>query len=160
MKPYITIIVSGKRLHIDDEDYFMFYRNSATKWNVSSAGYVQRYNKDKKTGNELLHRLIVRASPRQRVDHINRNPLDNRKSNLRFCTYSQNASNVGKLKNNTSGFRGVCWQKKSQKWMASLRINGTIKYLGIFSDINEAALAYDKASKARSGEFAHQNFPN
>ena len=57
------------------------------------------------------------------VDHINRNPLDNRRSNLRICTQQDNAKNKSKYKNNNSGFKGVYFLKTYYYWVAEIRYN-------------------------------------
>ena len=57
---------------------------------------------------------------------------DNRWSELRPATKSQNRGNIGKYKNNTSSYKGVSWKRASQRWVAAIRVNGRLKYLGIF----------------------------
>ncbi len=87
-----------------------------------------------------LHHLILMKKKGFEIDHINRNVYDNRRSNLRYVTSSQNGMNRGMMKNNTSGFRGVGWH--NGKWQARIRIQGKLIHLGHFSDIEEAAMVY------------------
>ena len=94
------------------------------------------------------------------VDHINGNPLDNRKSNLRICTNAENQRNRGVNKNNTSGYKGVCWAKQNKKWKARIKHNGKLIHLGYYKDKEEAARAYDKKAKELHGEYAYLNFPD
>lgn len=101
-----------------------------------------------------VHKLIVDYPI---VDHINRNRLDNRKANLRSVTQGQNSMNRSKSSRKTSGYKGVCWHKSTQKWRARIRLNGCLKHLGHFDDIIEAAKAYDKAASEHFGEFAVLN---
>ena len=107
-----------------------------------------------------IHRLIMDAPKGMDVDHINGNPLDNRKSNLRICTHAENQRNKGAYKNNTSGYKGVSWYKRDKKWIAGIKHNNKGIYIGLFEDKEEAARAYDKKAKELHGEFAYLNFPD
>lgn len=107
-----------------------------------------------------LHRLIARAKPGQKVDHINRNTLDCRDDNLRIATSSQNAANSeGRKRYNASGFKGVTWSKRSHRWAATITKDGWRYYLGLFQHKRRAAVAVDRAALALFGEFAGLNFP-
>lgn len=105
-----------------------------------------------------LHREIIGAKPGEQVDHINGDSLDNRIENLRICTASENNSNRGNQKNNTSGFRGVTWNKQTQKFRACIWSDRKRFYLGSFDDPIEAAKAYDRKADELHGEFARLNF--
>lgn len=89
-------------------------------------------------------------------DHINRNPLDNRKSNLRAANYTENARNYSKQKNNTSGFSGVSWDKDRSKWAASIVVDKKNKKLGRFNNKDDAVKARLQAEARYFGEFAPQ----
>ena len=91
------------------------------------------------------------------VDHKNGNSFDNRRSNLRICTNSQNLMNRGAPKNNTSGFKGVSFDKKSKKWGAKIAKNYKQIALGFYEDKKDAAKAYNKAAKKLHGSFAYLN---
>ena len=93
----------------------------------------------------------------EQVDHRDENGLNNQKYNLRFCTISQNLMNRGKQKNNTTGFKGVSWNKVCQKFDARLTAGGQQICLGLFKDPKEAALAWNIAAIQHHGEFAYQN---
>lgn len=94
------------------------------------------------------------------VDHINGNKADNRWSNLREATRSQNCSNVKIVKRrNTSGLLGVTWDKTRNLWRAQIRKDGRKVNLGRFKEREDAALAHDRAAIAAFGEFATLNFP-
>jgi hypothetical protein len=107
-----------------------------------------------------MHRLIMDAPDHMEVDHVDRNGLNNSRSNLRIATHSQNAMNSGLQQNNTSGFKGVRFCKRRGNWEANIRVRGTRKYLGSFDNPEEAAHAYDRAAFEHHGEFAWLNFPN
>jgi AP2 domain len=106
-----------------------------------------------------MHRFIMNLDfghPRQ-VDHKDREAtLDNRRQNLRV-TLDKNQQNQGKHKNNTSGFKGVCWDKRKAQWRARISAGGKSVLLGLFPTALDAAAAYDAAAKELHGEFAVTN---
>lgn len=87
------------------------------------------------------------------VDHIDRNKLNNRIDNLRSCTVQENNWNLPDNPRNTSGIRGVSWDRPSGKWMATIRGEGKTRYLGKFEDKNDAAKAYEDAVARYRGHF-------
>lgn len=100
-----------------------------------------------------LHRLVLNARHGQIVDHINRDTLDNRRSNLRFCDVPQNQWNSKRLRpDNTSGARGIHFRKN--KWSARISIRGKRKFLGDFKYKRAAIAAYARAARLLRGEFA------
>ena len=135
----------GFKFLIDPEDFDKIKNESFHLCH----GYVCS-GKDK-----LLHRILMNAPDDMEVDHINGDKLDNRKSNLRLCTNQQNNMNVGKKKNNTSGFKGVCFHKKRQKFQAQISIDGKKKHLGYFEKAKDAYKVYCKACVKHHGEFHH-----
>jgi hypothetical protein len=107
-----------------------------------------------------MHRIIARRmglSLRHKIDHADQCPLNNRRSNLRYATQSQNGANRGPQKNNKSGYKGVHWDNDRQKWNAHIKVNQKVIQLGRFINIIDAADAYDKASIKYFGLFAYQN---
>ena len=100
-----------------------------------------------------MHRFIMDAPDGMVVDHINHDTLDNRRENLRVCTNSQNMMNSRKYISNTSGYKGVCWVKKSGKWVARISINKKQTVLGYFTCPKEASKAYCAASRKYHGEY-------
>lgn len=146
---------------VDEEDFEIV---SKYKWSISGYGYARAAKYDTgildKNGHIKqrvikMHRLIMNAPTGISVDHINGNPLDNRRKNLRLCTMSQNLSNRPRQKNNTSGYKGV--YSHQGKWVAEVKCKGKKFYLGIFDDKNSAALAYNVAAKKYHREFAVLN---
>ena len=105
------------------------------------------------------HRLIWRWRTGEdpgtlTIDHKDRNPFNNRLSNLRKANHSQQASNKNMRSNNTSGIRGVQWHKASQKWMARVNKDKKQHYLGLFTSPEEAHQAYCAAAERLHGDFA------
>ncbi len=117
-------------------------------------GYVETLNSLK------LSRLIMAPNADEVVDHINGDKLDNRRTNLRVCTQSENARNNNKpRKRKTSHlFKGVHWDGSA--WVAQIQVNKIKHYLGRFSSEFEAARAYDRKAKELHGAFASLNFPS
>ena len=104
------------------------------------------------------HRLawfyMTGAWPQYEIDHINGDKSDMRWCNLRAATLSQNRVNVGRLANNTSGYKGVHWSKAAQKWQARIEWQGVSYYLGIYVKIEDAHMAYALAAERLHKEFA------
>lgn len=148
--------ISGKyfnlKVFIDKKDW-----NCVKKYTwwicCKKCGYMQVYTQiNRKT--VILSRFLLGAPFGLQVDHINRNPLDNRRKNLRLCTLRQNSFNVGIKKSNKSGYSGIDFRKDRKKWRATIRIDGIKKSLGHFDTIKEAVSARKKAEKKYYKEFA------
>ena len=106
-----------------------------------------------------MHRLIM-GLPEQNIDHKNGDKLDNRRSNLRLCTQSQNMANTGISKANKTGYKGVFWRKERAKFVAYIVVNRKRKHLGYFTQAIDAAKVYDQAAMEAWGEFAIVNSGN
>jgi len=91
------------------------------------------------------------------VDHIDGNRSNNQLNNLRAATKAQNAWNSKLHKHNTSGVRGVSWNKQTKKWRAAINVNGKALHLGRFNDIKEAENAVKLARETYHGHFARQS---
>ncbi len=100
-----------------------------------------------------MHRVIFGASSAPTIDHQDTDGLNNRRYNLREASAAQNARNRKTHRNNSSGAKGVIWNKARGKWQAYIRANGNAKHLGLFDSRDEAAAAYATASANLHGEF-------
>jgi len=112
-----------------------------------------RYTYNKKTC--LFHRDVINAGDLY-IDHIDPTTetfVDNRRRNLRAVTHSQNMQNRRKHSNNTSGVPGVRWEKRNEKWRASITINRKKKHLGYFDNIIFAIGARQQAERELFGEY-------
>lgn len=87
------------------------------------------------------------------IDHINRDKLDNRRSNLRIATKAQNRSNSTIVLSKT-GYKGVHWAKHASKWVAAITISGKSKYLGYWDSPEDAHRAYILESRRIFKEFS------
>jgi HNH endonuclease/AP2 domain len=128
------------------------------------AGYIRKdgyrfitVNGTKYRAHRLAWFYVYGVWPTKDLDHRYGIRDDNRISELREATKSQNAANTSKHKDNTSGFKGVCWDKQAKKWKARIMINGKNKTLGLFDIIEEAALAVNKAALELYNDFACLN---
>jgi hypothetical protein len=100
-----------------------------------------------------MHRVIIGAQDGTQIDHVDRCGLNNRKANLRIATASQNQHNQGVRKNNTTGAKGVSFDKRSGKWYARIKLNGQRFNLGTFVSLEEARGAYAAAAEKMHGDF-------
>jgi hypothetical protein len=153
------ILTQGKVAIVDDEDFE--YLNQ-WKWCVSNTCgkfYVGRSitvskNKQKRI---LIHRFIMKPDKGMVIDHLDGNPLNNQKNNLRICTHSDNMRNCKISIKNTSGYKGVSFVKKNNTYKSAIKFNKRTIYLGYYIDPIDAARAYNTAAIKYFGEFANLN---
>jgi len=126
---------------------------SKYKWTLNNkSGYIQSNILEGK--HMYLHRLIMGHSKTIAIDHINRNKLDNRKSNLRVCSNTENSQNRGMTKNNTSGFVGVSWHKRTKRWRSIITVDKKVIELGRFKNIGYAIKTRRDAELKYFGKFS------
>ena len=120
------------------------------KWYLDTKGYAKSSRGNK---NLFMHNLFIKFDGKV-TDHINGNPLDNRRSNLRAITNTENIRHrVNLNKNNTSGHIGVYWNKRRQRWYACIMVDGRSINLGSSTNLEEA-IAMRKAGEDKYfGEF-------
>ena len=144
----MTIRIGNLRVKIDDEDIPII---SAYTWYPSWSGkrfYIKAWYKGHGV---YLHRVLCGAKLGEEVDHVNTDSLDNRKMNLRICSRVENAMNRGKVRRNTSGYKGVSWDRG---WLSQIQFRGKHFNLGRYSTPEEAHLAYQKKARELAGDFA------
>lgn len=153
-------LTQGKFALVDDEDFEWL---SQWKWCAQKAGeniYAVRDGKFKDGFHQTIrmHRAILDLTdPSIFCDHVDGNGLNNQRDNLRRCCHAENSRNINLSKRNKSGFKGVSWYKSTSKWVAMVRVNGKGVHLGYFSDIADAARAYNEAALKHHGNFANLN---
>jgi hypothetical protein len=123
------------------------------KWR-NHRGYVVTNIDGKYKG---MHALIANTPIGSETDHINRNTKDNRCCNLRVVTVSENQMNRGPSIKNTSGYKGVYWRKNINKWAARVEKNNKKYTAGVYTDKEQAAIAYDCAAIQLFGDVAYTN---
>jgi hypothetical protein len=132
----------GAHTQVHDEDYELLMRH---KWKLHGQGYACRSTQIKgKYVTVMMHRVVAQTPKDLQADHINRDRLDNRRCNLRNVTGSVNTRNQGISPRNTSGYRGVTWDKSRGKWQAKTRHNYKTVLIGRFDTAEQAALARQK----------------
>ncbi len=123
------------------------------KWSLSD-GYAKQSIHTRKR----LHHFIMNEATREKmVDHINGDTLDNRKSNLRYVSHSQNIFNARGQRDTKSKYKGV--STSGNKWRAYIKPNGKQIIIGYYDTQEEAAKAYDKEALKHWGEYAFLNIP-
>ncbi|MBK5243178.1 AP2 domain-containing protein [Clostridium sp.] len=120
-------------------------------WCANKDGYLMGGSGN--SNNSILSRLITNCPDNLRVDHIDHNVYDNRKINLRFATIQENAMNMKKPKNNTSGCKGVYWRADRSKWIAHIMLNNKYIWLGQYSEFEDAVSARLAADKKYFGQY-------
>lgn len=107
-----------------------------------------------KAGPDYVHRLILEPKEGEVVDHINGDPLDNRRSNLRICTVQENSCNQKTRLGNKTGARGVHWEAGRGKWYAKVTVKGRTVFVGRYDTLDEAKAARLSAEAILHGQFA------
>ena len=137
-----VILFNSESCMICDEDIWNQYKD--TCWRININGYAVGTVNGKP--NVQFHKLVLDSGEKY-VDHINRNKLDNRRCNLRIATPQMNAINQGVNSRNKSGVKGVYFNKKNGKWVASIIISNKYIHLGTFKTLEDASMARKEAEE-------------
>lgn len=155
--PFVTIpLTRGLVAIVDPEDADLL----SYKWYSTSKYYAARNIKNQRV---LMHRIVLERKLQRSIqegmmaDHVNGNRQDNRRTNLREVTLTQNARNSGVQKNNTTQYIGVSYNKRQKRYLARIGSDG--KLLGGFDNALDASFCYDRAALELWGEYARLNHP-
>ena len=152
---------------VDDEDYelvsrFKWYPRHTSRiiyaQCVMSMGTLTNPNKQVFCY-MLLHRLIMRPSKDEEIDHRNHNGLDCRRANMRICNHQQNSFNRRSSTKKESSYKGVFYDKRNNNWRVKIKYHRQQIDLGRYSSEYEAALVYDRKAQELFGEYAFLNIP-
>jgi len=154
---YVLVpLTRGMQMAISPEDE---ERVVEFTWNVCKGGKTF-YAKSSKggSGRVYAHRFILNPPLKVQIDHWNRFGLDNRRCNIRLCTWEQQTRNVSS-KGGSSRYKGVSFKEEQRKWAACIYEGGKNRHLGYFNCEIDAGLAYDKIARRLHGRFGVLNFP-
>lgn len=151
-------LTQGQVALIDDVDYEYL---SQWKWYASwehngfrairKLPWVNNKRKTLRMHTAVAERMKIDS---KKIDHRDQNPLNNQRSNLRSATASQNGHNRGPNKNNTTGVKGISFDKRSGRYQAQIQVEGKKYWLGYFNTLEEAAIVIQKKREELVGEFA------
>lgn len=145
-------LTRGRVTVVDDIDFEYL---AQWRWSCDKEGYAVRMTRiNGKVHCIRMHREIIKPRKGITVDHANRDTLDNRRCNLREATSAQQNWNKRVQRNNKLGLKGVCWNKKSRKFIAYISRNGQNRYLGSFATAAEAKAVRDLSAITVHEQFA------
>ena len=152
-------LTQGKVAIVDDEDFEFLNQFKWHALKLAGKFYVGRkLTVSKGKRNQIfIHRLIMKPDKGMVIDHLDGNPLNNQKKNLRICTHSENIRNCKISIKNTSGYKGVSFVKKNNTYKSAIKFNKRTIYLGYYIDPIDAARAYNDAAIKYHGKFANLN---
>jgi hypothetical protein len=165
----VIVLNDGQCAEVDDEDFrwlgaygtWSFYKRGGyayTRVRISPGngpGCVKHVAMHRAIA---IHHGIIPDDPNVIVDHINRDRLDNQKSNFRAADQTQNSANRSKQSvKATSQYKGVSYDKNRNQYRAYIRVDGKMVHLGYHKDEKVAARKYNAAAKEAFGDFAHLN---
>jgi hypothetical protein len=164
MEEVYKTIKGHRKYSISDKGNVMNFFDKVIKPRLNDKGYyrISLIEDDgRKLKTHYIHRLVAEAfipNPDNKpfIDHIDNNPLNNNVNNLRWCTPQENSFNTSLRKTSTSGYKGVSYDKKSDKWRAKIGFNNKIIHLGSFQTKEEAVKTRANKAKELYGEFMNE----
>jgi hypothetical protein len=154
-------LTQGKVALVNDADYKWLNKHKWYALQDKYTFYARRsiFLRKGEERTQAMHRLILGLQPHDKLqcDHIDGNGLNNQRSNLRLCTSTGNNRSQRKRKAHSSKYKGVCWHRRSHKWISRIRAGKTRIHLGCFDSEIEGAKAYDDAALKYHGRFALTN---
>lgn len=153
----IIPLTQGFDTLVDDSDYDWIsqFKWCAHRVSWGSGFHMYAWTKIPMQRCVHMHSMLLGNKPGFVIDHRDRNGLNNQRENLRHCTNSQNAMNSPPRSSNKTGMKGVTFHQGA--YVAHIRINGKQTYIGRFSDLASAALAYNEMAFELEPEFAYLN---
>lgn len=154
----ILLTTDGRECLVDDEDYQFLSRLRWGTTKVTGKMYPSHFlqSTSQRVTAIMMHQLLMDTKQGHAIVHRDRNPFNNQKSNLVHLSYSLLRASSAPKARESSKYKGVAFNKKSQRWRAQCGH----KFLGTFKDEKEAAIAYDVAAFEAYGEWAYINFPD
>ena len=149
----ILILADGRECMFDMEDYDILRKYH---WSARKDGHVRAFvnGRQVELARYILEQNGVYIPEDKVVDHIDINPLNNRKYNLRICSFRENRMNHSLFKSNSSGYSGVSYRKDKDQWIARITIDYERLFLGYFDTKEEAIRARQEAEEKYYGEYS------
>lgn len=153
MRDWVVVpLTQGRYAYISPEDYTLIKPYTWRLLKTKHGEYAQSGN------GILMHRLIMKPSADLEIDHINRDGLDNRRENLRLCTSSQNKHNTKVRKDSSTGYRGIYYNTKYNKYYVQIKPpNAKRIFVGAFSNLSEAIKRYEEVAITIFEDFYNAN---
>lgn len=148
---YVGFTTEGEEFYFSEPHLEKISKHT---WCYGDSGYLSARVNGK---NIRLHTFIMNTPKGMQVDHINRVRHDCRDENMRICTKNENSFNRNAPSTNTSGYKGVYFDNKINKWAAKIGYENKTIHLGKFEDIQDAANAYNLKAIELFGEYAGLN---
>ncbi len=153
-------LTQNKIAIVADEDFPFL---SQYKWRTQKGPDGHLYARTRINANGIIthpymHTLLMNPSCQQMVDFKDGNGLNLLRGNMRLCSNKEDAQNRRQQSNNRSGYKGISWGTKENKWVAFITVDGVHKRIGTFTNAIDAAQAYDDEAKKYFGSFAQLNF--
>lgn len=146
----VGFATNGEQFYFDKEDYELIKNYT---WSINDSGYVVSNPLGKWIRMHILIMNRIDANDEKDIDHINHNQKDNRKENLRIIEHFQNITYCKTYLNNTSGRKGVYWDKSKNRWVVYITYNKKTHFIGRYENFEDAVKAREEAEQKIHGEF-------